>query len=99
MSEDNKIKGILAGFFLGGAIGGAIALLYAPKSGKHLRNDIRWKTKELSEDWMKKADDIWNDTKDNTENMRENAKILINTGKDKITDETKKSETPVKNRV
>ena len=40
MSSD-KSKGLLFGFLAGGVIGAVLALLYAPKSGKELRKDIR----------------------------------------------------------
>ena len=35
----NFNKGFLVGFFAGGAFGAALALLFAPKSGKELRQD------------------------------------------------------------
>jgi len=44
--EKNLSKGLLIGFLAGGAIGAIIALLYAPKSGKELRKDIKDKADE-----------------------------------------------------
>ena len=42
--ERNNAKGFILGF-IGGAVAGAVlALLYAPKSGRELRADIREKT-------------------------------------------------------
>lgn len=42
MSEERGVaKGLFLGFLAGGIVGGVLALLYAPKSGKELRQDIR----------------------------------------------------------
>ncbi|MDD5362023.1 MAG: YtxH domain-containing protein [Ignavibacteria bacterium] len=97
MSEKIKIKGLFAGFILGGAIGGTIALLYAPKSGKHLRSEISWKAKELTEDWKKNADCMSKNVKENAENMLDGAKELLNAGKKKIAADTENLKTKEKN--
>ncbi len=44
------VKGLVTGTLIGGIIGAAIALLYAPKSGRELRTDIRQKTNKLLTD-------------------------------------------------
>jgi gas vesicle protein len=50
MAQDNKMmKGLVIGLLAGGAIGALLALLYAPKSGKELRADIREKADDLIE--------------------------------------------------
>ncbi|KXK04649.1 MAG: gas vesicle protein [Chlorobi bacterium OLB4] len=42
--DDNKMaKGMMIGFITGGIVGSIIALLYAPKSGRELRADIKVK--------------------------------------------------------
>lgn len=50
MSKDNSglAKGLFVGFLVGGIAGALAALLYAPKSGKELRGDIRKRTDELT---------------------------------------------------
>lgn len=48
--KNGVVKGLLIGFLAGSAIGAVLALLYAPKSGKELRADIRQKTDDLLED-------------------------------------------------
>ena len=48
--KNSMVKGLLVGFLAGSAIGAVLALLYAPKSGKELRADIRQKTDDLLED-------------------------------------------------
>jgi gas vesicle protein len=49
-NDSGSVKGFLLGLFAGSAIGAALALLYAPKSGRELRGDIRKRTDELVED-------------------------------------------------
>lgn len=43
-------KGFFLGLLTGGAIGAILALLYAPKSGRELRRDIKARTDEFMED-------------------------------------------------
>lgn len=50
MEENKMAKGLMIGFLAGGIVGGLIALLYAPKSGRELRNDIRIKKDEFLDD-------------------------------------------------
>lgn len=50
MSNDKLAKGLLVGFLSGAVAGGILALLYAPKPGKELREDLRRKTGELATD-------------------------------------------------
>ena len=45
MSEGND--GLVKGLIIGGLIGAAIGILYAPKSGKETREDIARKTDDL----------------------------------------------------
>lgn len=42
-NEKKSTKSFLLGFLAGGAIGAIVALLYAPKSGKEMREDLREK--------------------------------------------------------
>ncbi len=72
MSESNLGKGLLVGFLAGGVVGSVLALLYAPKSGKELRNDIKIK----ADGYMDEADKYIEEAKDK-------AKELINEGKKK----------------
>jgi gas vesicle protein len=90
MKSIKKTKGLFFGFLLGGAIGGAIALLYAPKSGKNLRNDISRKTNEFIEDGRKKTVDTWNGAREKVESTLDNANDFLNTGLDKIGRKTEK---------
>ena len=49
-------KGLLIGLFTGGALGAALALLFAPKSGRELRSDIS----EVTNRYIDKAGDVLN---------------------------------------
>jgi gas vesicle protein len=73
MARDNGLgKGLLIGFLTGSAIGAIIALLYAPKSGKELRGDIKEKT-----------DEFIDDAQDYLANAKQKATEIINEGKKK----------------
>jgi gas vesicle protein len=72
-NEENGLgKGLLIGFLTGAAVGSIIALLFAPKSGKELREDI----KNKSQDFIEDADKYLSNAKDK-------ASQLINEGKKK----------------
>ncbi|MFA7229315.1 MAG: YtxH domain-containing protein [Melioribacteraceae bacterium] len=72
-NQDNGMgKGLLIGFLTGAAVGSIIALLFAPKSGKELREDI----KNKSQDFIEDADEYISKAKDK-------ASQLINEGKKK----------------
>ena len=50
MAQNNgMLKGLVIGVLAGGAVGALIALLYAPKSGRELRADIKEKADDLME--------------------------------------------------
>ncbi|MGE5410103.1 MAG: YtxH domain-containing protein [Clostridiales bacterium] len=85
MSRDNEMgKGLLIGLLAGSVVGSLIALLYAPKSGKELRKDIKDKTDEFMEDAEKylseakdKAVDLINDGKKKSEKLIADAKVKV----------------------
>ena len=71
--DDNKMaKGLLLGFLTGTIVGGVVALLYAPKTGKELRSDIKIK-----------KDEFLDDTSEYMQIAKEKANKLINEGKKK----------------
>jgi gas vesicle protein len=71
MSEEKKSStNFIWGFIAGGAIGAILALLYAPKSGKDLREDIRKKTSHL----MSEADEYFDVAKAKTLDLMNEAK-------------------------
>jgi gas vesicle protein len=78
---ENFRKGLLIGILTGGALGAALALLYAPKSGKELRKDIRDKSDEYLDEAEKyiaeakdKAIDLINEGKKRSEKLIKDAK-------------------------
>jgi gas vesicle protein len=85
MSRDNGLgKGMLIGFLAGSAIGAIIALLYAPKSGKEFRSDIKGKTDEFLDDAQEyltnakqKATEIINEGKKKSEKLVADAKVKV----------------------
>ncbi len=72
-NEENGLgKGLLIGFLTGAAVGSIIALLFAPKSGRELREDIK-----------NKSQDLMGDAEQYLSNAKEKANQLINEGKKK----------------
>ncbi len=66
MSEERgySAAAVALGFILGGVLGGCLAMLFAPESGRRTRerlrdlaSDVRDKTVDLSEDLRDKAED------------------------------------------
>jgi len=81
MDENKTSKGLLIGFLAGGVVGAAIALLYAPKSGREMREQIRHKKDELIDDTSEylqiaktKASDMINEGKRKSEELISDAK-------------------------
>jgi gas vesicle protein len=63
-------KGLLLGMLTGGAVGAAIALLFAPKAGKELRSDISYMTGQ----YVDKAGDLLS-------SASERAQQIVNEGR------------------
>ena len=85
MDENKTAKGLLLGFITGGLVGAAVALLYAPKSGRELRSDIRLKKDELLDDTSEylqiaktKASDKINEGKRKSEELITDARKKAN---------------------
>ncbi|MDR2458149.1 MAG: YtxH domain-containing protein [Clostridiales Family XIII bacterium] len=78
MSEN---KDTLCAFILGGLIGAALGVLYAPKSGKETRQDIKRfsedvadKVKDLGEDFTEKGRKVYEEGKDKINEVLEAGK-------------------------
>lgn len=74
--SDMNTKDFLIGTLIGGIVGASAALLFAPKSGKELREDItegaataKDKTYEFTNAAYEKGSDIANTAIDNTKNV------------------------------
>jgi gas vesicle protein len=65
-------KGLLLGVLTGGAVGAALALLFAPKSGRELRSDITSTTNE----YVEKVSDMLS-------SATERAQQIVNDGRER----------------
>ena len=70
--NDGMAKGLIIGFVAGTIVGAALALLYAPKSGRELRADLR-----------EKAGDLVDDAQEYISRAKTKAVDIINEGKKK----------------
>ncbi len=100
--ENNLGKGLLIGFLTGAAVGSIIALLFAPKSGKELRADIKNKSQEFMEDAdtylanaKDKATELINEGKKKSERLVAEAKVKV----DSLLDEAEKILTEAKDKA
>jgi len=89
MCEDNKT--IAGAFLIGGLIGAAIALLYAPKSGRETRRDISKAARnikrdagELVEDTIQSIDEFAGEVKDKATDIIERGLELSETAKKEV---------------
>ncbi|MBE0425990.1 MAG: YtxH domain-containing protein [Nitrospirae bacterium] len=89
MEDDYKKIGVA--FLLGGLIGAAIALLYAPKSGRETRKDIaktarrvKSETSDLIEDTVEGIQDFAGDIKDKVTHIIERGVELSDNAKNEI---------------
>ena len=72
------------GMLFGGIVGAVVTLLYAPKSGKEVREDLRKRSLELRDDaearlelTQKKAEDLLAETKKELEKLRQEALTTV----------------------
>jgi gas vesicle protein len=56
-NNDSDFGAFLAGFIVGGVVGAAVALLYAPQSGEETRTIIKEKSIELKDKAMESAEE------------------------------------------
>lgn len=81
MARNNgKLGGFLIGIALGGIVGGSVALLYSPTTGKKLRKRIAKTTDNLLEDvneYIESAGHMIKERRKQAENIIEDAKRLV----------------------
>ncbi|MFH0933506.1 MAG: YtxH domain-containing protein [Nitrospirota bacterium] len=73
---------IMGAFLMGGLIGAAIALLYAPKSGRETRKDISKAAKRAKKGAVDLVEDITESVSDFTSDMKDKAADIIDRGKE-----------------
>ncbi|MDR1523343.1 MAG: YtxH domain-containing protein [Endomicrobium sp.] len=78
--SDNK--GTFLAFILGGIIGVAVGVLYAPKSGKETRKSIR----RLSEDIVDNVNDLGEDIAKAGKRIYEEGREKVLSGRDKVSE-------------
>lgn len=88
---EDDYKKIAGAFLLGGVIGAAVALLYAPKSGRETRKDIskaarrvKKETVDLAEETIESINDFAGDVKDRVSDIIERGIELSETAKKEI---------------
>jgi gas vesicle protein len=88
---DDNAKKVAGAFLLGGMIGGLVALLYAPKSGRQTRKDIsrtarriKNETADLVEETVQGINDFAGDVKDKVTDIIERGIELTDDAKKEI---------------
>jgi gas vesicle protein len=83
-NDRDRAGAFLLGAFIGGLIGGATALLFAPTSGKKLRRKISDKAEDFYEDAQEsyetgkdKVEEMYRDGKKKVSNIVEDARKLV----------------------
>lgn len=94
MSNNNDSGGFefFKGFLFGGIVGAVVSLLYAPKSGKEVREDIRKRSLDLRDDAeaklelaQKRAEEVMADTRKQLEELRKDAESAVQELKSRAT--------------
>jgi gas vesicle protein len=75
-------KDTLTAFILGGIIGAALGILYAPRSGRETRYNIR----RMGEDIADTVSGLSDDMKETGRKIYEEGREKVMTGRDKITE-------------
>ncbi len=91
-TSSSKGKGFMLGLIAGGAIGSIAALLYAPKSGRELRKDIRKKSREVIKETGEYVDSAKTRAAEIISEGRQKAENLINDAKQKADSITRGTE-------
>ena len=85
MAQENGFgKGVMIGLIAGAATGAIVALLYAPKSGKELRKDIKDKADDLKNDINYRYDAAKTKLNEMIQEGKMQAEIYTGNAKDKV---------------
>ncbi len=85
----NNANKIGAAFLIGGAVGAAIALLYAPQSGNETRKYISRAARRMKNDTVDLLEDTIEDVNEFASDFKEKAKDIIEQGAD-LSDKARK---------
>ena len=91
----SNTKSAVLGFLAGGIIGGSIALLYAPKTGREMRKQINKKKNEMINDAGEYIDIAKTKVVDMYSDGRDKVLDIISTGRETINEGTGKIKTAV----
>lgn len=86
---DDNTRKIGGAFLLGGVLGAALALLYAPKSGAETRKDISRTARRVKNSTVDLIEDAIDDVHDFTSDLRKKASDVIDQGVE-LSDKAKK---------
>lgn len=86
---ENDYRKIAGAFLVGGLIGAAIALLYAPQSGRETRKDITKTARRIKKETVHLVEDAVDSINDFTGDVKDKISDVIERGKD-ISDAAKK---------
>lgn len=91
MADEKNIGGILLAFLAGTAVGGALALLFAPSSGAETRRKIKATSLETKEKAMGKVEDVKSEAaeivgrgKEKVAGVKLEAAEVVERGKEKV---------------
>lgn len=87
MNDD--LKKIAGAFFIGGALGALIALLYAPQSGKETRRDIVRTARKIKRETAHVVEDAIDTINEFADGVKEKVSEIIEHGKE-LSDTAKK---------
>jgi len=82
MSNQKKGKDLLVGAIVGGVLGAATALLFAPKSGRELRSDIAGQAQAVSEKTVQIASTVSQKTQEVAKTVSTHASDLVGKAKE-----------------
>jgi gas vesicle protein len=82
MNMENDYRKIAGAFLVGGIIGAAVALLYAPKSGRETRKDISKTARRIKKETVHLVEDAVDSINDFTGEVRDKVTDVIERGKD-----------------
>jgi gas vesicle protein len=82
MNMDDDYKKIAGAFLVGGVVGAAFALLYAPKSGRETRKDIARTARKIKKETVHVVEDAVDSIHDFADDVKDKVSEVIEKGKD-----------------
>lgn len=79
---NDAYKKVAGAFLVGGALGAAVALLYAPKSGRETRKDIARTARKIKKETAHVVEDAIDSVNDFADDVKDKVSDIIEKGKD-----------------